>query len=59
MMSLVNPGIFAPTYLVILTVLFIILEQYQSTFQRMEIRILYSDPDEPEPDFDDDTGEMA
>lgn len=53
LMSLVNPGIFASVYLVIITTLFIVLEQYP--FPNMLIHITYTDPDIPvEPDYEDD-----
>lgn len=58
LMSLVNPGIFAPVYLVIITVLFIILEQY--SFPNMEVKVTFTDPEEPaEEPYDVGRHEMA
>ncbi len=58
LMSLVNPGIFAPVYLVIITVLFVVVEQYP--YPNMDLKIVYSDPIEPASvTFENDRDEMA
>ena len=48
LMSLVNPGIFAPVYPIILTALFIIVERY--SFPNMVIQVTYTDPELPLPE---------
>ena len=48
LMSLGNPGIFAPVYPIILTALFIIVERY--SFPNMVIQVTYTDPELPLPE---------